>query len=83
MTLTTTYLTAGKLAYNPIESVCIIYKKIACISIIMRRQLVYGIRIANKPQKTENLITAMALITAVTTSATNGVRTAEAGCRKK
>jgi hypothetical protein len=43
----------------------------------MRRQLVYDIRITN------NLITAMALITAVTTSATNTVRKAEAGCRKK
>jgi hypothetical protein len=49
----------------------------------MRRQVVHGIRITNKPQKTKNLITAMALITAVTTSATIRVRTAEAGCRKK
>jgi hypothetical protein len=49
----------------------------------MRGQLVYGIRITKKPKKTKNLITAMALITAVTTSATNGVRAAEAGCRKK
>jgi hypothetical protein len=49
----------------------------------MQRQLVYDIRITNKPQKTKNLITAMALITAVTTSATNTVRKAEAGCRKK
>ena len=83
MTLTTTYLTAGKLAYNPIESVCIIYKKRVCISIIMRRELLYNIRKTNKPQKTKNLITTMALITAVTRSATNGVRAAEAGRRKK
>ena len=49
----------------------------------MRRRLVYDIRITNKSQKTKNLITVMTLITAVTTSATNGARTAEAGCRKK
>jgi hypothetical protein len=49
----------------------------------MRTQLVYGIRMTNEPQKTKNLITVVALITAVIASATNRVRTAEAGCRKK
>jgi hypothetical protein len=38
----------------------------------MRRELVYGIKNRNKPEKTINLITATALIIAMATNATNG-----------
>ena len=47
MSLSPNRLMAGELPYNPTEPICIIFKKIVSIRIIMQRGLVFKTKITN------------------------------------
>ena len=71
MSLSPSRLRAGELAYSLTESICIIFKEIDSISIVMRREVTLARKTANNKAKTTNPIIATALIKTVTTKATN------------
>jgi hypothetical protein len=57
MSLSPTRLTAGEKAYSRTESICIIFKEIDSISIIMEREISFARKIADNKAKTTNSIT--------------------------
>src|SRR5215212_7400272 len=56
MSLSPSRLTAGELVYNPTESICIIFKKINSITVVMEREPAFTTKIANNKKKTANSI---------------------------
>ena len=66
MSLSPIRLMAGELAYSPTEPICIIFKKIRRISIVMERELRFAQKTTNNMAKTRNSITTGALPITVT-----------------
>src|SRR5215212_520721 len=56
MSLSPSRLTAGDLVYNPTVSICIIFKKINSITVVMEREPAFATKIANNKKKTANSI---------------------------
>jgi Ca2+-binding RTX toxin-like protein len=54
MSLSPSRLIAGEVLYSPTEPICIIFKKIGSISIVMGKELAFTTKIANKLAKTQN-----------------------------
>src|SRR5829696_9379820 len=57
MSLSHTCLTGGESPYSPIEPICIIFKKIDSIGIIMERKPAFATKIASNKEKRKNPIT--------------------------
>ena len=55
-------LTASKLSYVIIETICIILKKIFLITIIMPKIFFFGIKIGKKLDKAKNLLAVKPLV---------------------
>ena len=66
MSLSPTCLTAVELPYSATERICIIFKKIDNVSIVMQRELLFAQKTTNNMAKTRNSITTAALPTTVT-----------------
>ena len=79
MNLSPTCLTAVQLPYGPTERICIIFKKIGSVNIVMQKELTFAPKIASNKARLKNPITTkMLVIFAITatmlalTPATNG-----------
>jgi hypothetical protein len=68
MSLSPTRLTAGELPYSPTEPICIIFKKISSISIVMQRELRFAQKITNNIAKIKNPITTIETLVIPTTT---------------
>ncbi len=67
MSLSPSRLMAGELLYRPTEPICIIYKKIDNIPIVMQRETEFVTKITNNNANTKNPLTITVLIITVTT----------------
>ena len=68
MSLTPTRLMAGELAYGPTERICIIFKKIDTIIIVMERELTFATKIASNEARIKNPITTKILVISTITA---------------